>query len=139
MSEKIGKKHLFLPKIQGDFIHKLNEKHALTGSKESDEEKRSYSAIAAEKILRTLNDGHLTTVEGSLAFLDKRSASEDEPLPSLVYRLLSKENGTVMDFQGMQLVTFGTVSEQIEVEKPVLSGAALGRGKGGNPLDALKK
>ena len=27
----------------------------------------------------------------------------------------------------------------VEVEKPVLSGAALGKGKGGSPLDALKK
>ena len=36
-------------------------------------------------------------------------------------------------------ITFWTISEQIEVEKPVLSGAALGGGKGGNPLDALKR
>ena len=36
-------------------------------------------------------------------------------------------------------ITFWTISEQVEVEKPVLSGAALGKGKGGNPLDALKK
>ena len=34
-------------------------------------------------------------------------------------------------------ITFWTISEQVEVEKPVLSGSALG--KGGNPLDALKK
>ena len=36
-------------------------------------------------------------------------------------------------------ITFWTVSEQVEVEKPVLSGSALGKGKGGNPLDMLKK
>ena len=36
-------------------------------------------------------------------------------------------------------ITFWTISEQVEVEKPVLSGSALGKGKGGNPLDALKK
>ena len=36
-------------------------------------------------------------------------------------------------------ITFWTISEQVEVVKPVLSGAALGKGKGGNPLDALKK
>ena len=36
-------------------------------------------------------------------------------------------------------ITFWTISQQIEVEKPVLSGAALGKGKGGSPLDALKK
>ena len=36
-------------------------------------------------------------------------------------------------------ITFLTISQQIEVEKPVLSGAALGKGKGGSPLDALKK
>ncbi|MCQ2390233.1 MAG: hypothetical protein MJ240_02315 [Kiritimatiellae bacterium] len=36
-------------------------------------------------------------------------------------------------------ITFWTISQQIEIEKPVLSGAALGKGKGGSPLDALKK
>ncbi len=36
-------------------------------------------------------------------------------------------------------ITFWTMSEQVEVEKPVLSGSALGKGKGGNPLDMLKK
>ncbi len=36
-------------------------------------------------------------------------------------------------------ITFWTVSEQVEIEKPVLSGAALGKGKGGSPLDMLKK
>ena len=36
-------------------------------------------------------------------------------------------------------ITFWTISEQVEVVKPILSGAALGKGKGGNPLDALKK
>ena len=36
-------------------------------------------------------------------------------------------------------ITFWTISEQVEVEKPVLSGAALGKGKAGNPLDALKR
>ncbi len=37
-------------------------------------------------------------------------------------------------------ITFWTISQQVEIEKPVLSGAAFGKGKGAaNPLDVFKK
>ena len=73
---------------------------------EESEEKRSHSAVIAERILRAVNDGHLSSVEGSEEYLQKRAAVEDEPLP-LITPLLNRENGHVSDFHGMQLITFG--------------------------------
>lgn len=66
---------------------------------------RSSRAIIAEKILRAINDGHLSSVESSEEFLLKRAAVEDEPYP--LVSLVNRGNGSITDFHGMQLLSFG--------------------------------
>lgn len=68
-------------------------------------DKRSARAIVAEKILRAVNDGHLSSAAGSEEFLRKRAAVEDEPYPFTP--LIAREHGSIHDFYGMQLVVFG--------------------------------
>ena len=73
---------------------------------ESDpEDTRSKRAVMAEKVLRAVNDGHLSSVEASEAFLRKRAAEEDDFEPFLP--LIKRGHGSVSDFQGIPLVTYG--------------------------------
>lgn len=111
MTEKTEERRPLLPHLPESFLQKLNERRAAAEAGAHEEEKRSHAAIVAEKILRAVNDGHLSSVEGSKAFLLKRAEVEDEPLPNFVTKLLPKENGAVIDYRGMQLVTFGIITE----------------------------
>ena len=72
---------------------------------ELQEEKRSPQAVIAERILRAVNDKHLSSAEASEEFLRKRADVEDAgfSLAPLVYR----EHGMIADFEGMNVVTYG--------------------------------
>ena len=111
MTEKTEEQKLIFPHLPENFLQKLNERKAALEADNHEEEKRSPAAVVAEKILRAVNDGHLSSVEGSEAFLRKRAEVEDEPLPGFVIKLLPKENGAVINYRGMQLVTFGVITK----------------------------
>lgn len=105
MTEQNENKWLPFPAIPEGILRRLYDHHPLSIMERNEDEKRSARAVAAEKILRAVNDGHLSSVEGSEEFLRKRSEVEDEPYPflSLVRRL----HGDVSDFRGVQLINFG--------------------------------
>lgn len=109
--EKIESKHPSLWLNSEQILQKINEKRLSSASGKPEEDKRSASAIVAERILRAVNDGHLSSVESSEQFLHKRAAVEDDPMPAFVPALLARENGKVRDFHGMDLVTYGSMPE----------------------------
>ena len=111
MTEQTTGKHIFLPKIPENALRRLGEIHLPSVLDDSGDEKRSARAIMAEKILRAVNDGHLSSVEGSEAFLRKRAAVEDVPVPAFFESLLKRDKGEVRNFHGMNLVTFGEKAE----------------------------
>ena len=109
--EKTGGKHPSLWINSEAILQKLNEKHLFAVPERQEEDNRSKSAIVAEKILRAVNDGHLSSVAGSEEFLHKRAEVEDNPMPSFFPALLAKDNGKVEDFRGMNLVIYGSRAE----------------------------
>ena len=78
----------------------------LPSRQESDpEDTRSRRAVMAEKVLRAVNDGHLSSVEASEEFLRRRAAEEDDFEPFLP--LIKRGHGSVSEFQGIPLITYG--------------------------------
>ena len=126
MTEKTEERKLIFPHLPENFLQKLNERKAALEADNHEEEKRSPAAVVAEKILRAVNDGHLSSVEGSEAFLRKRAEVEDEPLPGFVIKLLPKENGAVINYRGMQLVTFGVITKSEHTVLYIHGGAYTG-------------
>ena len=68
MTEKTEERKLLFPRLPESFLQKLNERRAAVEAYAHEEEKRSHAAIVAERILRAVNDGHLSSVEGSEDF-----------------------------------------------------------------------
>lgn len=110
MTEKSDEKHSSLRLNTEQFFQKIGQKR-FSSAKEDD--KRSAGAIVAERILRAVNDGHLSSVEGSEEFLHKRAEVEDGPMPSFFPALLAREKGIVRDFHGMNLVVFGDPADSL--------------------------
>lgn len=115
MTEKTEEKHSFLPNISENVLRKINEEikeGRLTSPFEDLRgDTRSARAIMAERILRAINDGHLSSAAGSDEFLQKRSAVEDAPLPPFFEPVLERDNGTLTNFHGMNIITFGQKSD----------------------------
>ena len=97
-------KAVWFPKKLFPGIYVRDERPMMT-IPESAEDKRSAMAVLAEKILRAVNDGHLSSAEASREFLKKRAEKEDGPSP--FDSLIARESGMVRDFYGMKLITFG--------------------------------
>lgn len=75
---------------------------------ETREDKRSRQAEIAERILRAVNDGHLSSAEASEQFLRKRSAEEDGPFP--LAPLVHAGHGSLVDFEGIQVIVYGELN-----------------------------
>lgn len=109
--EKADFKNSLKLNIPENTRQKLSEFHLPSLFESWEEETRSGEAIVAEKILRAVNDGHLSSVEGSEEFLRKRAAVEDEPVPDFIESLLQISGGSMINFHGMVLVSFGNKEE----------------------------
>ena len=107
MMDKLSEKGTILSNFSESIFQKIKEKRQASGAEEGHEEKRSPGAVIAEHILRTVNDGHLSSVEETEKFLQKRAAVEDEPLRIISKSRLSRENGVLIDFSNIQMVCFG--------------------------------
>ena len=111
MTEKTADKHSFFPNISENVLRKINEEikevRLPSAIEELRGDNRSARAIMAERILRAVNDGHLSSAAGSYEFLQKRSAVEDAPLPAFFESVLEKDNGSIKDFHGVNIITFG--------------------------------
>lgn len=77
---------------------------------------RSKKAILAERILRAVNDGHLSSETASLEYLKKRAGVEEDERKLLI-PLVHGGHGIIDDFEGMDIVTYG---KKIESECTVI-------------------